>query len=194
MFRGQNKQGFTIVELLIVIVVIAILAAITIVAYNGIQQRAKNTAISNAVSQTLRSIQAYIASTGNYPFTQNGTWVCVTSEIQCYIDVSAVPSNATFDANMATVSSLPLNIPVSGGTRYGIIYQYNTARTMDGVSRPARLVYYLFGTAQQCGVPGVATENGSPSTLVSSTTGYSLADASGTGKTVCFISIPGPAV
>ena len=37
----QKKNGFTIVELLIVIVVIAILAAITIVAYNGIQQRAK---------------------------------------------------------------------------------------------------------------------------------------------------------
>ena len=33
---AKNKQAFTIVELLIVIVVIAILAAITIVAYTGI--------------------------------------------------------------------------------------------------------------------------------------------------------------
>jgi prepilin-type N-terminal cleavage/methylation domain-containing protein len=43
----QNKQqsGFTIVELLIVIVVIAILAAITVVAYNGIQDRARNSSI-----------------------------------------------------------------------------------------------------------------------------------------------------
>ena len=37
----QNR-GFTIVELLIVIVVIAILAAISIVAYNGIQNRAND--------------------------------------------------------------------------------------------------------------------------------------------------------
>ena len=36
----RNLRGFTIVELLIVIVIIAILAAITIVAYNGIQQLA----------------------------------------------------------------------------------------------------------------------------------------------------------
>ena len=37
MKRGQNINGFTIVELLIVIVVIGILAAITAVAFNGIQ-------------------------------------------------------------------------------------------------------------------------------------------------------------
>lgn len=37
----KRQGGFTIVELLIVIVVIGILAAITIVAYNGIQERAR---------------------------------------------------------------------------------------------------------------------------------------------------------
>ena len=40
------RSGFTIVELLIVIVVIAILAAITIVAFNGIQERARASAVS----------------------------------------------------------------------------------------------------------------------------------------------------
>lgn len=38
---AKKQTGFTIVELLIVIVVIAILAAITIVSYNGIQSQAK---------------------------------------------------------------------------------------------------------------------------------------------------------
>lgn len=42
---GLHKQGFTIVELLIVIVVIAILAAITIVSFNGIQNRARTSAV-----------------------------------------------------------------------------------------------------------------------------------------------------
>lgn len=52
----KQKQGFTIVELLIVVVVIAILAAITIVAYNGIQNRAKQSAAAQLLSQVQKKI------------------------------------------------------------------------------------------------------------------------------------------
>ena len=55
---GKTKTtGFTIVELLIVIVNIAILAAITVVAYNGIQDRAKQAKISNDLAQLDRAIK-----------------------------------------------------------------------------------------------------------------------------------------
>lgn len=40
--KKSHQQGFTIVELLIVIIVIAILAALVIAAYNGIQQMARD--------------------------------------------------------------------------------------------------------------------------------------------------------
>ncbi len=56
-------SGFTIVELLIVVVIIAILAAVTIVSYNGIQQRAKVTAKKAELSQLQRKIQTDILQT-----------------------------------------------------------------------------------------------------------------------------------
>ncbi len=58
---AKNKNGFTIVELLIVVVVIAILAAITIVAYNGIQNRAKESSAQSAASQSGKKVAQYSA-------------------------------------------------------------------------------------------------------------------------------------
>lgn len=53
------RKGFTIVELLIVIVVIAILAAVTIVAYNGIRNQAQDSALQSSVSQAAKKIASH---------------------------------------------------------------------------------------------------------------------------------------
>lgn len=56
----DNKtEGFTIVELLIVVVVIAILAAITIVAFNGIQERAKVSSLQQSISQAQQKVRIW---------------------------------------------------------------------------------------------------------------------------------------
>lgn len=54
---AQKQTGFTLVELLIVIVVIAILAAISVVAYNGIQQRAIQTKLETTASTVEKKVQ-----------------------------------------------------------------------------------------------------------------------------------------
>lgn len=64
-----RKRGFTIVELLIVIVVIAILAAITIVAFNGITDRARVASVQAASVQAGKKVAAYAAEYGSYPAT-----------------------------------------------------------------------------------------------------------------------------
>jgi prepilin-type N-terminal cleavage/methylation domain-containing protein len=60
MKRIKNQSGFTIVELLIVVVVIAILAAITIVSYNGIQNRAKQSAAQTAATQGGKKVNLWL--------------------------------------------------------------------------------------------------------------------------------------
>src|SRR5690606_35494564 len=66
-----NKQkqtlGFTIVELLIVIVVIAILAAIMTIAYGGIADRANTARTIDSVSQANTAINAYYVMHNVYP-------------------------------------------------------------------------------------------------------------------------------
>lgn len=65
--KQTKTRGFTIVELLIVIVVIAILAAITIVAYNGIQNRARTSAGQSTASAIAKKIEAFNTLGAVYP-------------------------------------------------------------------------------------------------------------------------------
>lgn len=67
--KTKQERGFTIVELLIVIVVIGILAAITIVAYNGITNRANKTSAESAAANTLKKAEAHNAELSTFPAT-----------------------------------------------------------------------------------------------------------------------------
>ncbi len=88
-----KHSGFTIVELLIVIVVIAILAAISVVAYNGIQQRARDSQRNSDVATIVKALELYYVQNGQYPAGNgstaiNGAW------------------SATVDASWANLASI----------------------------------------------------------------------------------------
>jgi len=113
---GKNKQalkqGFTIVELLIVIVVIGILAAISVIAYNGIQANARFSAYKSDIQSINRAIQLYHADNGVYPYT--GTNGCATN----YSTGTGnfIPGTPSLVPNYA--SKIPDVVNYSGGANY----------------------------------------------------------------------------
>lgn len=62
-----NKRGFTIVELLIVIVVVAILAAISITAYINVTNRTHDSAVLSDASLITKNLELYKVENGKYP-------------------------------------------------------------------------------------------------------------------------------
>ncbi len=63
----QRSKGFTIVELLIVIVVIAILATLVIVTFTGIQQKARDSQRQTDINAVDSHVEAFYAQYGYYP-------------------------------------------------------------------------------------------------------------------------------
>lgn len=67
MYMHKKAHGFTIVELLIVIVVIGILAIISLVIYRGIVNRANNAAVMSDLAQFAKQVEIYYLRNGKYP-------------------------------------------------------------------------------------------------------------------------------
>lgn len=63
----KRQSGFTIAELLIVIVVIAILASIGFVSVSALQKNAHDTSVQNDLSNIAKKIKMYHATYGVYP-------------------------------------------------------------------------------------------------------------------------------
>ena len=125
MKRGHQLSGFTIVELLIVIVVIGILAAITIVAYNGIQDRARNAQRVSDVNTIQKALEQYKALNGTYPPTSASsaaTIQSVCSSVATGYGYSFVPDGTWLKPliDQGIVSRVPVS-PINDCTNF---YRY----------------------------------------------------------------------
>lgn len=158
--KQPKSSAFTIVELLIVIVIIAILAAITIVAYNGIQTRARASAASSALSQAKKKLELYKVDNSTYPTTgnlatagisnsdttyqytsTNGTAYCITATngtVSYYLDSTTQPTptqggctDHTYQGGVQ-MTNLVTNGDFSQGTTTGVLTASQSTSIISG--------------------------------------------------------------
>lgn len=162
-----RQKGFTIVEMLVVILVIAILAAITIVAYNNVQERAKNSQWAAVAAAWVKVVQLAKVNSGSLPVS-GSYFTCLGNNFpakdgfaanECvrtspstfngtvntsFMTTLAQNSGATLpDSNLSTIYTYD---PVAAQGSYirGIVYNFASTDTQAWVE------YYQTGAGISC--------------------------------------------
>ncbi len=128
----KKAFGFTLVEVLIVIVVISILAAISVVGYNGAQQHAAQASVQSDLDQATSLLNTYRVENHTYPPNLGGTTFVASpnTAIAMYTNAPQTPQyvGLTADQNaqlFLNTCNGQMPIVISGST-------YNTSCTFAG--------------------------------------------------------------
>lgn len=116
----KNKQsGFTIVELLIVIVIIGILATLVIVTFSGVQQKARDSERKTDINAIAGQLEAGYANKGYYPTLLGLADTAVKAELEIRIDPKAFsdPKNTTTGLQAGT-DPAPTSAPATPTYNY----------------------------------------------------------------------------
>jgi prepilin-type N-terminal cleavage/methylation domain-containing protein len=154
----KSEKGFTIVELLIVIIVIGILAAIIIVAYNGVTNKAKATKSQAAAASVIKKAEAYNAFVGSYPGTGGVTATTGFS--------TASPSDGSVSLQGSGVKFEAITSGTAPSTENSV--EYIPCTTTAGVGAQVSWYDYSKSSAQKttqnigaaCTTPGAAYVGG----------------------------------
>ena len=206
--KRLRQKGFTIVELLIVIVVIAILATITVVAYNGSQQRARNAARLAAVNSAIETVEVMLtkktpsellAVMGQNPGDDwwracigtghplvSGKKACGYYGTSVYVWEVDTFTNAMNElAGPLDMSGYPVSKSSGGDTVAG---PYIETAWVDNKSMLA-VEYSLEGTGQKCDNDPLIYRSGGTNTLTPPTGDAANYTSSGSGVTECIVAV-----
>lgn len=125
---NTQMKGFTVVELLIVIVVIAVLASITVVAFNGVQQRGRDAKRASDGKSIVKALEAYRATHGRFPTptpSRGGT---------SFEQSTDTPGTFMEYLQGEYMSTVPID-PINDSTRYYRYHVYEES-TLPGMGCP----------------------------------------------------------
>lgn len=140
-FGKSANRGFTIVELLIVIVVIAILAAISIVAYSGIQNRANDTAVQSDLATIGKKILAYHAVESAVPInTAEFATMGVKASTTAYGSHYFPTANSAYNMAYCYNYSDKTKFIIVAASKSGNVYAFRDGKVALGTG-PMQTVY-----------------------------------------------------
>lgn len=166
------SSAFTIVELLVVIVVIGILAAITVMSYTGISNRAVASSMQSDLSNSSNQLKSYQAINGSYPTALNNN--CPSTPVpDTTLCLKASPNNTyTYTSNGVSFSLTETN---TNGMVYSITD--NTAAVAGAPNYVLTVVAGANGSVNN--VSGNYSAGSSPVIIATPNTGYLFSSWSG---------------
>jgi prepilin-type N-terminal cleavage/methylation domain-containing protein len=108
--RLEREDGFTLVELTIVLLVLGIIMTIAVPSYLSFKDRASKTAAKADVSQAMRAVSAY--QNDNFPGSQNDPNAITTDS--GFSNITLASLAAKYDASISTVAGAPFVINPAG--------------------------------------------------------------------------------
>lgn len=178
-------SGFTIVELLIVIVVVGVLSGITVVAYGTVQDRASNVRTVAMVSSYAKALTTHLTLYRSYPpMDEDAGGVCLgigyrdraggdgvgdCGETAWYLNEDPIFNNSLkrITSSLPVVNDRSVDMPYQPTQYVGAAFHYfppdpseplpedRNGFVVDGVSRPYYIMYILEGGNQDCGLSDV---------------------------------------
>jgi general secretion pathway protein G len=131
--RNRSRKGFTLVEILIVVIILGILAAIVIPQFTNASQDARRSALASTVQSVRSQVELYKLQHGDTlpdlvtnwnPFTATTTYSGVT--------FGPYMQNAPENQLMANSAVVKNGTSVSAGDTQGFVYDYGTAGNGTG--------------------------------------------------------------
>jgi type IV pilus assembly protein PilE len=106
--RLDAEEGFTLVELTIVLLIFGILLTIALPSYLSFKDRAQKTAAKQAVVQALKAVEAYASD--NFPQSRTDPDAAISTTDNGYSNISLTALATNYDASISVVPGAPLVI------------------------------------------------------------------------------------
>jgi len=112
--RLEGEEGFTLIELTIVMLIFGILLTIALPSYLALQDRANKTAARQDIAQAMRAVNAY--DNDNYTSSPADPDASISTTDQGYANISMTALATKYDASLSTTPGAPFVMNPAGYT------------------------------------------------------------------------------